>query len=285
MSVRSFLVIILAVAFGGSAAVGVNSLLRSAPSAPKPDTVDVVVAKEDVARFTMVTKDLVEARPYPKELVPAGALTSTDDVEGRLTLTPLGKDAPVLNVNLAAKGASRDMASGIAKGKRAFSIQTPNAAAGGAGFILPGDHVDVQFTARKAEDESTGGTTRTLLENVVVLAVDQETQVPDQAKLNAKELRTVTLLVTTDEAAKLGLAQSQGTLQLLLRNREDTASQPGKATLADIGLQDQKPREEHKDTPPPAPPAESPDSKAPAVIRTIRGGIAEGEIRLQPGGR
>jgi pilus assembly protein CpaB len=284
MSIRSVLVVVLAVTFGGSAVIGVNSLLRSGTPAPPVETVAVVVAKGEIARFTLVTEDLVTTHDYPKNLVPAGAVTRVEDAVDRLTLSPLGTDEVVLTAKLAAKGASRDMAAGIAKGMRAFTIQTRNAAAGGAGFILPGDHVDVQFTATNGGADAPVGTTRTLLDNVVVLAIGSQTAVPNEAKLDAKDLNSVTLLVTPDDAAKLGLAQSQGSLQLLLRNREDTDSQPGKATPRDIGLQDDKSPEAHKEAPPPAAAAPA-ESTSPAVIRTIRGGTAEGEVRLQPGGR
>src|SRR5205823_733571 len=155
--------------------------------------------------------DSVTLRDYPKELVPASAVTRIEEVLERYVFIPLSKDDPVLDSKLLARGAGRGLAPLIPKGMRAFTIQTPNVATGVAGFILPGNKVDVLLTvnvegggstrtppagrdgqrdraepalvdllqnvetwswAWKAETRLTGSTT-TLLQNVEILAVDQ----------------------------------------------------------------------------------------------------------------
>ena len=65
-----------------------------------------------------------------------------------------------------------------------------------------------------------GGSTTTLLQNVEILAVDQKVDGPADNKVDSTNLRSVTLLVTPDQAAKLSLGQSKGTLHLTLRNPE-----------------------------------------------------------------
>ena len=66
-----------------------------------------------------------------------------------------------------------------------------------------------------------GGSTTTLLQNVEILAVDQKMDAPSDNKVDTKDLRSVTLLVTPQQANRLDLGQNKGMLHLALRNRED----------------------------------------------------------------
>jgi pilus assembly protein CpaB len=289
VSLRTVLILILALVFGVSASLGVVTVMRSSaapPPPPKIETVPVVVAAADLPRFSTVTAEYLTTQEFPKELVPPGALTRVEDAADRVALSPLFRGEPVYESKLAGRGAGRGMAPGIAKGKRAFTIQTPNVAVGVAGFVLPGDKVDVLLTVNGngPNDPNGGGASVTLLQDVEILAVDQRVDAPSDNKVDAKELRSVTLLVTPDEAAKLDLGGNKGTLHLTLRNPEDTAHAPTRrATLVEIGLQEEKPKEvppaektsAADPTPPPPPP--------PLRIRTLRG-AQEGAVLIYPGG-
>lgn len=109
------------------------------------------------------------------------------------------------------------MAALVPSGMRAFTIHTPSVASGVAGFIMPGNKVDVLLTMEGRR----GGTTITLLQNLEILAVDQRIDAPSDYRVDPNQLRSVTLLVTPDQAAKLGLAQNKGALHLSLRNLKD----------------------------------------------------------------
>ncbi|HZT82504.1 MAG TPA: Flp pilus assembly protein CpaB, partial [Gemmataceae bacterium] len=209
MSVRTVLIVVLALVFGGSAAIGIGSFYK-APTAAPVDTVPVVVAAADVPRFSTVTPDLLRTRDFPKNLVPPGALTSPEEAADRVTYAPLVKDEPILDSKLAPKGAGRGMAAAIPKGMRAFTIQTPSISAGVAGFILPGNKVDVLLTVNGRANDANASTV-TLLQGIEILAVDQLLEAPAENKVSVKELRSVTLLVTPDQAAKLNLGQNKGT--------------------------------------------------------------------------
>ena len=77
--------------------------------------------------------------------------------------------------------------------------------------------------------------TITLLENVEILAVDQKMDAPPDNKVDTKDLRSVTLLVTPQQANQLDLGQNHGMLHLALRNREDNkAAQTKPATPNDL---------------------------------------------------
>jgi pilus assembly protein CpaB len=282
VSVRTVLIVILALVFGISAAVGVG-MMRGPFAQAATETVPVVVAAADVARFSTVTASHLTTRNWPKELVPPGAVTSIEEATDRVALIPLVKGETIHESKLAGRGSGRGLAPGIEKGKRAFTIQTPNVASGVAGFILPGNKVDVLLTVSGQGDEVTkNGVTITLLQNVEILAVDQRVEVPADNKVDARELRSVTLLVTPHEAGRLDLGQNKGTLHLSLRNPEDTQYvTTRKATLAEIGLQEEKlwdvPRAGSAltATPPPEP------TPQPFPIRTLRG-TQEGAVLVYP---
>jgi pilus assembly protein CpaB len=280
VTLRTILIVLLALVFGASAAVGVGNLRNRDPEAAKNETVPVVVAAADVPRFVSMTADHLTVRDCPKDLVPPGALTSIDEAVNRITLNPVARGETLLDSRLAPRGSGRGMGPGIARGKRAFTIQTPNVASGVAGFILPGSKVDVLLTVSGygANDTTGGGSTITLLQNVEILAVDQRVDAPAENKVDAKELRSVTLLVTPEEATKLDLGQNKGALHLSLRNPEDEQHvHATRATLADIGLVERV-KEAPKDaTTQAAPPKAVPVT--PAQIRTLRG-TSEGYIEF-----
>jgi pilus assembly protein CpaB len=240
------LLVLLAVVSGLSAAVGVKRL-REQPAAASPEKVSILVAAAALPRGTMVSADSVTLRDYPKELVPSSAITRVEDALERFVYIPLAKDEPVLDGKLLLKGAGRGLAPLIPKGMRAFTINTPNLASGVAGFVLPGNKVDVLLTVSNTgtNDETGGGSTTTLLQNVEILAVDQRVEAPADNKVDAKELRSVTLLVTPDQAAKLDLGQNKGMLHLSLRHPDDNlAADTRPATLADLRFHQEKPWDE-----------------------------------------
>src|SRR5262249_46550409 len=160
-----------------------------------------------IPRGTMVSAEAIREREYPKDLVPAGAITRLEDAVGRVVFIPLAKEDPLVDSKLAAKGAAGGLAPLIPKGMRAFTIPTPNLESGVAGFVLPGNRVDVLLTVSNPgnNDDTGGGSTTTLLQNVEILAVDQRVDAPAENKVDPKDLRSVTLLVTPNQAAMLDL--------------------------------------------------------------------------------
>ncbi len=95
-----------------------------------------------------------------------------------------------------------------------------NDVVGVAGFVTPGTMVDVLVTGAVAGQGQTGQITRTILENVRVLAAGQKLQQDQQGK--PQTVPVITLLVAPEDAAKLAMASTQGKIQLALRNTVDT---------------------------------------------------------------
>jgi pilus assembly protein CpaB len=306
VSPRSLLVVVMALVFGGSAAVGVNSFVNNPPT-PKLDVVPVVVAALDVPRGGNLTADMVKTRDYPRGVVPQGAVSQVQDAIDRAVFIPLLKDEPVLEAKLAPKGSGRGLAAFVPKGMRAFAIQTQNIATSVAGFILPCNKVDVLLTVEDVsgitpagipatgEGERKYASTTTLLQNVEILAVDQKTVAPAENKMDAKELRSVTLLVTPQQANELGLAQKRGLLHLDLRNLDDSQDAHTRpTTLSDLrfnqgaswdqrakvlleawgkAMSQRKPEQKVVEAPKP------PEPPPPTIIRTLRG-VREGAVAI-----
>src|SRR5262245_5876196 len=155
MRPQSIVAVVLALVFGGSAAVGVRQFVGTGP-APRPEMVPVVVAKMSIPRGMLVSADLVKTRDYPKDLVPPGAILKVDDAVERSTFSGIVQDEPLLETRLSPTG-QRGLASLVEQGMRAFTITT-NVASGVAGFILPGNKVDVLLTVQNVgERDMTGG--------------------------------------------------------------------------------------------------------------------------------
>ena len=306
----------LALILAGSAAVWTKGMMNSKAGAPAPEMITVVVANVDMTRGGMITPEMVQVREFPKGLVPMGALTKLEDAIDRTIGVPISKDEPLLEAKLSPKGSGRGMAALIPKGMRAFTITTPTLASGVAGFILPGNKVDVLLTITDGGDSETGGgSTTTLLQKVEILAVDQRTDAPAENKVDANLLRSVTLVVNPSQAKQLDLGQNRGMLHLSLRNPDDQerdVSTP--ATLRSIQFRQEKPWDVRAKSvleslgkalaqakppappapvpaptpepePAPAPPAASvaaaPEGPRPVFIRTLRG-LQEGGAYVYP---
>lgn len=295
MGTRSIIVIVLAIVCGLSAALGLN-MVMARPQAPQAEveTVPVIVAKEAISRGRLVSAKMVELKAWPKSLAPQGALATLTDVEERAALQTIQAGEPLFEAKLAKKGAVGGMATLIPTGMRAYTIQTKTVASNVAGFVLPGNHVDVLLTFRsQGNDETGGGSTTTLLQKVEVMAVGRLIEpVGQQEMVDAQDVDSVTLLVTPGQVARLDLGQTLGTLSLSLRNPNDLAeSETTMATIHDIrfgpkALVEPPAAEIAPAThlvPEPVPPAaESKPKPAKYVqssIRTLRG-LSWGEIRV-----
>lgn len=240
MKLQTIFIAVLAVVFGISAAVGVRLFVES--RTPRwAETAEVLVASRDLPRYASISTGDVQVKAMPKELVPYGAMTKLDDIFDRGTVNTIGRGEVIVERDLSKKGV-RGIAGGVPEGMRAITIRTPDVSTGVAGFTLPGSKVDVLLTTKNwgTNDPAGGGTTVTLLQNVEVLAVDQRVDSPGDLKVDAERQRSVTLLVTPVQAARLELGQSLGILHLTLRNPNDLAMTPPQiATLRELRAPEQ----------------------------------------------
>jgi len=231
MQTKTLLILVFAVGFGLMAAVGIF-LKQNAEGGT--ETVQVLVADANLNRGAVLSKEQLKLVKRPKSTVPAGALTDLEKATGRTVREAVAQGEVLLDNRLTELGSGRGLPPLIPRGKRAVTIQTPNVSTGVAGFVVPGNKVDVLLTmhAGGVEDLSGGGTTMALLQNVTVLAVDQKIEAPSDNKFDTKDVRSVTLVVTPWEANQLDLGQNKGTLRLALRNPlDDDVAEIPNATL------------------------------------------------------
>jgi len=178
----------------------------------------VLVAAADISPGTALTQDLVKTANWPQELIPPKAASSLNQLEGRVVNSPLSAGEPILLTKLAPEGASRGLAGLLAEGKRALSVRVDDVS-GVAGFVHPGDHVDV--LVEMAMPDAKDHFSKTILQNIPVLSAGQTwEQILDQ---KPSVVTTVTLVLTNEQAEILNLASNQGRIRLALRNRNDVA--------------------------------------------------------------
>ncbi len=225
MSSRTIMVVFLALVSGAGMAVGVlqSNRTKNTDETVSVETEQVLMAVRTLERGKAITEDDVESKPWPEKYVPPNAFSDSEQVIGRVAIGQILAGEPILEPKLAPKDAGLGLAAIVPEGKRAFTVMTARVAANVAGFVLPGNKVDVLLNLRGGGrgDETGGGSTTTLLQAIEVLAVDQILEAPAENKVDTRGLASVTLLVTPEEANLLDLGQNMGTLSLSLRNPSD----------------------------------------------------------------
>jgi len=158
--------------------------------------------------------------PWPAGEEIPGMFAKAEECVGRALVTSVVENEPILEGKLAPKEAGFGLPATIPEGMRAVSVAVNDVVAV-AGFVLPGTMVDVLVTG-SVEGRSGGNQsiTRTILENVRVLAAGQKVEQDKEGK--PQTVPVITLLVTPDEANKLTMASTEGRIQLALRNTIDT---------------------------------------------------------------
>jgi pilus assembly protein CpaB len=189
----------------------------------------VVVATEDLALGTVIEDKHVRLVGWPVDSMPPGAATDPKAVVGRVTLAAVFAHEPLFTQRLAGPDAHALLPLVIPPGMRAVSVPV-NKVTGISGFVSPGTRVDViALLPVRAENGQATRRAFTLLEDVKVLAVAQST---DARETKPTLADTVTLLVSPEDAHRLALASTEGTLQLSLRNFGDADAANASGVLA-----------------------------------------------------
>ncbi|WP_137719264.1 Flp pilus assembly protein CpaB [Methylobacillus flagellatus] len=182
------------------------------------DVNQIAVAAQDINLGQRVTVEMVRMVEWPISSRPDGAVTDIKTLEGRVLKTSLLRGEPVLEAKLAPQGTQGGLSAVIAEGKRAITVRV-NDVIGVAGFALPGNFVDIIVNTQTDENGNPGkDISKIVLERILVLAIAQEVG-RDETK--PRVVNAVTLEVTPQQAERLDLARSVGTLSLVLRNQVD----------------------------------------------------------------
>ncbi len=206
----------LVVAFLASVYV-FRAVQRMSAAAPRP-MARIVVAAEPLQVGTPLDEQNTKTIAWPVGEPLQGSFPRTADCAGRAVITPIAVNEPILEANLAPRAAGAGLPAAIPEGMRAVSVAV-NDVVGVAGFVTPGTMVDVLVTGQLA-GKSGDAITRTVLENVRVMAAGQQIQQDRNGK--PEKVPVVTLLVSPEDANVLTMASTEGKIQLALRNTIDT---------------------------------------------------------------
>jgi pilus assembly protein CpaB len=202
-------------------------------SAPPPVQMQhIVVAAGPLALGTRLDASKLRTIPWPSGTPVRGMFTRVQDCTNRALITDVAENEPILDSKLAPVEAGAGLSATIPQGMRALSVAV-NDVVGVAGFVTPGTMVDVlvtgAITAPGRSGGESGNITRTILENVRVLAAGQKVEQDRDGK--PQNVPVITLLVTPEDASKLTMASTEGRIQLALRNTIDTGTTNPPAVL------------------------------------------------------
>ena len=237
---RSNLIILLvAVVMGSVAALMARSWIErhAAPQVAASGT--VLVAAGPLAFGTVLTEDNVSEIPWSSPQLPEGAFAKKIDLlkDGRrIVLTAMERSEMILRPKVTAPGQRASLSVLLDEGQRAVTVRVDDIK-GVAGFILPGDRVDVVLLRTETgQGNQPENSADVLLEYVKVLAIDQLLNDRQDQPTVATVAKAVTLQVSPEQAQKLLLAGNVGKLSLVLRQpAEGRTTEARRITDSDLG--------------------------------------------------
>jgi len=214
---RALIMMVAAVIAGlGAVIIGARWLSQQATGSANK----LVVAVSDIDLGSRLTPAMLKAVEWPAGSMPKGAFTNPAELDSRVLRVSVLSGEPVLDSKLAPVGSKGGLSAVVAEGKRAMTVRV-NDVVGVAGFALPGNYVDIIVNTQEESAKSGNKDqqiSKIVLEHILVLAIAQEVG-RDETK--PKVVSAVTVEVTPEQAERLDLARSVGTLSLVLRNQVD----------------------------------------------------------------
>jgi pilus assembly protein CpaB len=211
---RTPLLIFLSLVVGLFAAWIANNWINARATAGQTPKTQVVTAALDIPFGTKIEARHLATIDMLPGSEPTGSFTDRAKVEGRVTRSTMVRGEILLEARLADSGTGSALAAVVEKNMRAVTIRVDDVV-GVAGFLLPGNRVDVIATRKEDKDRAV---TETILSNVRVLAVDQTAAAE---KNEPVVVRAVTLELKPEDAEVLMKGKALGTIQLALRNPLD----------------------------------------------------------------
>ena len=234
---------LVALLFGMVAAFLVRGLIQGV-TADTSSTRTIVVAKASIPFGAPLTADNLREVPWRAAESLDGAFASIADltVNGRrLALATLQRNEPILTTRITGPNQRAILSTQLEEGMRAVTVRVDEVR-GVAGFVLPGDRVDIILTRGESGGGDAGAFADMLLQNAKVLAVDQ---VASEGQDKPTVARAVTLELSAQQAQKVVLAQGIGRLSLVLRQAGEGEGTPtARVTASDLGGAEPKKRDE-----------------------------------------
>ena len=225
---RNLLIVAIAAFIGIIAVIIANSYLSGAEqqqetAAEQGRLIQIAVARVPLEYGATLSSENIRMVSWPSTSMPAGAFQSLKGLyggEARVVLRPIEAGEPILPGKITGFGGRASLSELLETDMRAVAVRISDVA-GVAGFVLPGDRVDILLTRTPKLDGEVGEiepVTDILLQNVAVLAIDQS---PNEKNTQPVVGKTATLSVDQQSAQKLVLAGQVGTLSMALRNQQN----------------------------------------------------------------
>lgn len=226
------LVIAAISAFMARSLIAGSAAPQAAAAPVVPDGPEVLVATRALPVGTILDASALRFQPWPKELVEKAYFirreTDLKNLQGTVVRFAITAGQPITQGALVHPGDRGFLAAALGPGMRAVTVPV-SATTAVAGFVFPGDRVDLVLTQTVAGggDGPPLKVSETVLRNLRVLATDQRTDntTDDNGKTVVKTFSSVTVEATPQLAEKLAVVQTLGSLSLSLRSLADNRSQ------------------------------------------------------------
>jgi pilus assembly protein CpaB len=245
MRLAALFTAVAGIAVAGGSVYLARDYLVVANAAPVVDTenqtVSVIVASRDIAFGEVIDAPMLTTIDWPRDAVPDGVYSAANVLlpangqQPRRARRAISQGDPLRMATISDFGEKVTIVQTLSPNTRAMAI-TVSAETGVAGFVTPGDRVDLVLTQGGNQEL----TAVTILQNIRVIGVDQDT---DQLNDTPGVARTVTVEVSAEQGQRLALAQRAGKLSLTLRSLDDTDDVELRTTRLSDLLYDAKPTE------------------------------------------
>jgi pilus assembly protein CpaB len=215
------------------AGAGAEQAQAAAATPAVPLGPKVLVARKELPVGTMIDAESLTFQPWPKEMMQSAYYTEgqpdsdMSKLLGTVVRYPITAGQPMTRGALVGPKDRGFLAAALGPGMRAITVPV-NATTGVAGFVFPGDRVDIMLTQEVAGggDGAALKVTETVVRNVRVLATDQRTDSKgEDGQTLVKTFSNVTFEATPRISEKIAVAQSVGQLSLTLRSIADNSAE------------------------------------------------------------
>ena len=195
----------------------------------QPGPVSVVVTTADIPELTEIKASDVDVKKVPAASAPSNAISTPEQAIGQISQVALAKGQALTSGDVLPRSSLPGLTFSIPDGMRAVTVAL-DPISGVAGFVQPGDHVDVLATF----EQDDYAITKTILQNIEILAMNEQTvpaapatgEVTNEAQSQenapaAEKVKSATVAVMPDQAQELVLAAAKGSINLVLRPRTD----------------------------------------------------------------
>jgi pilus assembly protein CpaB len=276
---------IIAIILAGAGLFGflaLMSLNKGAKNVVAENLNEIVVAKVEVPLGTQLNPEQLAKVQYPKAITPELSFQKPEDLVGRVTINAIGAREPITEFRLAPKGSLPGIGALVPDGYRAATVRVDDEA-GVAGLLSPGMLVDVISIVRVANGNRSNTIAKVVLQNIKVLATGQNIATPKE-QVTPENVKSVTLIVTPQEAEKLVMSSYDTKLRLIVRsftdqNSIETPGAKAQTLMAGDAVQDAPPPPAWDD------PAAAPSFQPAAAQRAPRRAAWENESYDAPASR